>query len=118
MTARADQIVVSVGPYRFVICPPRLRSAQATLLERLSPPTSIVRIWSSSLQFVARTCQRVGVAWRIVMPLLTIIRVRAGGFLTISLGAMTRCPLLTSGRNNSRAAISNPMLVVAKSRSC
>src|SRR5229473_1473207 len=110
MTAKADQIVASVGPYRFVIRPPILRSAEARLPDKLSPPTSILRFWNPSPQFVARACQKVGVVWRIVVPILAIIRAKAGGSLTISLGATARRAPLTSGRKNSRAAISNPVL--------
>ena len=61
-----DQIVVSVGPYKFVTRRPTPRRASESPLVSTSPPTSICETRKLFHPLVTSACQSVGVPCRIV----------------------------------------------------
>jgi hypothetical protein len=97
----ADQIVVSVGPYRLVSVRPSPCSAAASTPGSASPPTRTATPLSARRQSatsLVSVCHSVGVACMTVAPLSSIMRTSARGSCTVSRGATTTPAPLISGR--------------------
>ncbi len=115
-SAAVDQIVVSVGPYRFVT----ERAVAASVTARSdgsdSPPTSTRRP-DRSTPASTSACHRLGVACITVAPDAFSRAPRTDGSPTASRSARIRPAPFSRGRYISRPAMSNPTVVTAGSRS-
>ena len=117
MSLTIDQIVVSVGPYRFQTRRHRDRISWANAGVSASPPHSATsravaaHPLSTSIRHVA------GVAWRRVAPVSSSRRRSSFGSATAARSAITTVPPAASGPSNSSPAMSNDSVVTASSTS-
>ncbi|KGC56648.1 hypothetical protein Y023_537 [Burkholderia pseudomallei A79D] len=118
--ATIDQIVVSVGPYRFQTSPPSSSSRALTASGSVSPPHS-TRMRRALRQPACSSISHVdGVACITVGRAASINSRSRPPSRADALSQITQCAPCTSGRNSSRAAISKQYVVTASSvsRAC
>ena len=112
--ARDDQMVVSVGPYRFQTSGARVARASASSAASVSPPVH-ARNGGLLPSHPASTSRRqvAGVACMTVAPLAAANVNNCAPSRRNSCGVMMVRPPTTSGRNSSSIAMSKPMVVTA-----
>ena len=112
-----DQIVVSVGPYRFHNSRMFAARASASAVGSASPPQSTRSSAQPCQPWVSSRRQAAGVACMTVTLCRRISRLSACASAATEALASSNCAPLTSGRYNSSAAISNDNVVTASSTS-
>src|SRR5947209_537124 len=115
--ATVDQIVVSVGPYRFVTEAAHSTNEAAKSAGKASPPTNTRTPASSEAASAATARHKLGVACITDTPADTTVWRSANGSAAASRPATTTAAPLISGTKTSRFAMSNPTVVTANSRS-
>src|SRR6266576_1941186 len=112
-----DQMVVSVGPYMFHTEPQQAASLRASSGGSASPPTRALRFLPPCQPHSNRSLQVVGVAcMTVARDVFSKSFSRLPSNVASRLATMRRAPN-KSGRNSSRPAISNEIVVTATSAS-
>ena len=109
----ADQMVVSVGPYKFQrLTPAPVKEADKST-GRASPPQNAAKAGVGFQPVSSNTLQVTGVACIVVIPYCAIAFCSARPSIEVSREAMTTRPPVIKGKNISRPAISNEIVVTA-----
>ena len=114
----ADQIVVSVGPYRFQSDAHRFNNWFASSRSRASPPHRILSRSLPSQPASSSSLHVAGVACITVAPEFANCSDNLAPSAATSRLTSARCAPTLSGRNTSSAAISNDKVVTESSTSC